>query len=492
VRRVLLLFPPFTDYGFGDQWKGTESLTPPLGLLYLAGPLVERGYHVKLLDLSVERATRTEFQRVIAAQDFILISCYTQTLANVRRLIDDIRDINGHAFILCGGPYCRETRKYIRGSDLTSVGEAERTIVTMLERLECGHSLREIPDIAFEEHGEIVSTAPAPGPAEFQDGRWPLLELTRGKDYGYFQGVRIPKIAPLLTSRGCPFRCRFCTWNFVPYRERPVADVMDEIRERVRQGYRYLVLCDDNFLLKPARVHELMDEILARGIKIKMIVQGRVDAADAALYEKMRRAGVLVVIYGIESANLDVLQYYNKRSSEESIRKAIVTADRVGLVTVGSFIIGAPIETRAHFLHDREFADELPLDFLNVNVLSYFHGSGIWQEAHEKGLLRDNDLFVLADERLSQFTHEELTAVQSEWLNHFYLQPKRLARMVRKILAMGEARALLMVLRQLVGKTLWSPGGDRYGFFEGTVRVAAEGRRRKPLATTAAQLADEG
>jgi radical SAM superfamily enzyme YgiQ (UPF0313 family) len=472
MKRVLLLFPPFTDYGFGDQWKGTESLTPPLGLLYLAGPLVEAGCRVKLLDLSVERVTRAEFQRVIEAQDFVLLSCYTQTLANVRRLIDDIRDINSRAFILCGGPYCRETRKHIRGSDLTCVGEAERTITTMLERLDTGQSLRGIPDVAFEENGQVVCTEPDAQAAEFQDGRWPLLELTRGKNYGYFQGVRLPRIAPLLTSRGCPFRCRFCTWNFVAYRERPVPDVIDEIQERVRQGYQYLVLCDDNFLMKPARVHQLMDEIIARRLDVRMFVQGRVDSADAGLYEKMRRAGVLLVIFGIESANPDVLRYYNKRSTVESVREAVVAADRAGLATVGSFIIGAPIETSAHFLRDRELADDLPLDFLNVNVLSYFYGSDIWQEARQKGQIRENDLFVLADERLSQFTHAELVAAQSEWLSHFYLQPRRLVRMLRKILALGEASMLVMVLRQLVGKTLWSPGGERYGFFERTVRVA--------------------
>lgn len=471
MKRVLLVFPQFTDYAFGDQWKGTESLTPPLGLLTLATPLVESGYHVKLLDLSVQRTTRAELQNLVAEQDFILISCYTQTLANVRRLIDDIRDMNGHAFILCGGPYCRETRKHIHGCDLTSVGEAERTIVTMLERLDGGGSLRDIPDVAFQEDGEVVCTAPDPQPVEFEEGRWPLIELIQKDHYGYFQGVRIPRIAPLLTSRGCPFRCRFCTWNFVKYRERPIADVIEELQLRVRQGYRYFVLCDDNFLMVPSRVHKLMDEILARRLKVKMIVQGRVDSGDSTLYEKMRRAGVLVVIYGIESANRDVLEFYNKRTTLEGIREAVVAADRAGLITVGSFIIGAPHETRAHFLRDRDLADELPLDFLNVNILSYFFGSAIWLDAHKKGQLGDNDLFVLADERLSQFTHAELTAVQSEWLTHFYLQPRRLVRILRKILALGEARALPIVLRQLVGKTLWSPGGDRYGFFEGNIRV---------------------
>jgi anaerobic magnesium-protoporphyrin IX monomethyl ester cyclase len=472
MANVLLLFPPFTGYAFGTEWKGSESLTPPLGLLYLAAPLAARGHRVRLLDLSIERLERQEFADIVAAQDCVLVSCYTQSIVHVGKLVEDVRRIQPRAFVLCGGPYCRETKRYIRGSDLTCVGEADRTIVTMVERLLAGEPLRDIPDIAFEEGGEVVRTAPA-AEEGFQVGQYPLLELTQGKDYGYFQGVRIPHVAPILTARGCPFRCTFCTWNFVKYRERPVADVLSEIELRVQRGYRMLVICDDNFMMSKARTHAILDGIIARRFGVRMIVQGRVDMADAELYRKMRRAGVLAVIFGIESANPDVLRFYNKRTTVDAIRQAVTLADEAGLITVGSFIIGAPIETLEHFRRDRVLAERIPLDFLNVNVLSYFYGSGIWKDARAKGLLEEGDLFVLANEKLSSFTQEELEAEERDWLGEFYHNPRRIARILYKMVALGESRALLIVAWHFLRRSERMTGGSRYGFVEGTVRVDA-------------------
>jgi anaerobic magnesium-protoporphyrin IX monomethyl ester cyclase len=472
MANVLLLFPPFSGYAFGEEWRGSESLTPPLGLLYLATPLAAHGHRVRLLDLSIERLERQQFVDVVAAQDFVLVSCYTQSLAHVDQLIEDVRRIQPKAFVLCGGPYCRETKRYIRGSDLTCVGEADRTIVTMVERLRAGEPLRDILDLAYEQAGEVVRTEPA-AEEGFPEGQYPMLELTQGKAYGYFQGVRIPRVAPLLTSRGCPFRCTFCTWNFVKYRERPVADVLAEIELRVRQGYRILVLCDDNFLKSRARVHAILDGIIARRLRVRMIVQGRVDTADEGLYRKMRRAGVLAVIFGIESANPDVLRLYNKRTTVDAVRRAVQLADRAGLITVGSFIIGAPIETLEHFRRDRVFAERIPLDFLNVNVLSYFYGSGIWKDARAKGLLDEGDLFVLANEKLSSFTQEELETEEREWLGEFYRNPRRVARILWKMVTLGESRVLLTVARHFLRRSERMTGGSRYGFVEGTVRVAA-------------------
>ena len=264
MSNVLLFFPSFTGYEFGERWRGSESLTPPLGLLYLATALRKHGHALTLVDLSIERWERAAFAELVRAQDFILISCYTQSIQYLGAAMQDLRELNPRAQILCGGPYCRETQKYIQGSDVTAIGEADCTIVPMLEALSSGASLSHIPDIIYRDEEQIVRTPADPNPQTFLEGQYPLLELARDKNYGWFGGVRIPNVAPILTSRGCPFQCTFCTWNFVTYRKRSIPDVMAEIEERARQGYKYLIFCDDNFLLSKERVIPLASHLVGR------------------------------------------------------------------------------------------------------------------------------------------------------------------------------------------------------------------------------------
>ena len=467
----MLLFPPFKDYQFGDNWSGTESLIPPLGLLYLAAPLIKAGYDVSFIDLCIEKFERKEFFNIIAEQDFILISCLTQSIEHTNKLIKDIKRCNSKAFVLCGGPYCREIRQFVEGSDLTVMGEAEEYIVEIIQRLSSNESLEDIPELIFRENGGLKRTENKMIVSNLDEIEPPLLDLIKVKNYGFFQGFRVPNVAPIMTSRGCLFKCIYCTNNIVKYRERSVNNVILDIKKLEEQGYEYLIFCDDNFLLNRKRVLKIMNKIIENKIKMKMIIQGRVDGADYALYRTMRKAGVITVIFGIESVNQDVLDFYNKRATVEANKKAIEIANKAGMITVGNVIIGSPIETRKHLSEVKTFSDELPLDFLNINILAYFYSTPLWKEAREKGLIRENDIFVLTNEKTSNFSLEELYEMEKELLTYFYKNPKRILRIIYKIIRIGEGRGLFQLFKQFFNKTIYRTGGNRYGFSEQTVTI---------------------
>jgi radical SAM superfamily enzyme YgiQ (UPF0313 family) len=486
MKKALLVFPPFSTYAFGREFRRVESLTPPLGLLHLAAPLVEHGYEVTLLDLCIDHIERAQFEGMVRRHDYVLVSCYTQSIENAHEIIRDVRKINGRAFILCGGPYCMETQRYVPGSDITAVAEADKTIVAMLEGLEGERPLEGIPNLFFRRNGRVIRTERDHSINPFCEGDYPRLELVRDKDYGYFHGVKIPGVAPLLSSRGCPFRCSFCTYNLTRYRQRDVADVIAEIELRERQGYRYIIFCDDNFLLQKQRAHRIMDGIIARGIKMRMIMQGRVNAPDLELYRKMRRAGVELVIFGLESANPDVLEYFNKRATVEEGCRAVELADRAGLLVAGSLIIGAPMETRAHVARNKRFVDQLPLDFLNVNVLAYFYNARIWKDARAKGLIGEDELFVLANESLSHFSYAEWRAFEQEILAGFYSNPRRVARILYKMVRMRDLHLLRMIVGQTFARATHRSGGNRFGFMEKNVRLPPPEGEAAPLRAASA------
>ena len=150
-REILLLFPPLQECIYGDKWKPTESFTAPLGLMYLATPLIRAGYHLKFIDFTVDLLEKEQYHTLVENADFILISCYTQTLMNVKRIINEIKVVNKYAFIICGGPYCSETENHVEGSDLTVYGEADFIIVKILDLISSG-----VPSPFRRESAEIT------------------------------------------------------------------------------------------------------------------------------------------------------------------------------------------------------------------------------------------------------------------------------------------------------------------------------------------------
>ena len=457
-KQVLLLFPPFNDYAFGDKWEETESILPPLGLLYLATPLLKENYDVELMDLNVDKLEKRQFIKIVKDKDFILISCFTDSFENVQKIIKDIRKVNKKVFIICGGPHCTISKKNINGSDLTVMGEAEGYITKILNLLWLSEPLENIPGLIYKKNGRTIRNPGIMKVNNFDLSKPPALELAQNKKYGRLFGSRV-KIAPVMSSRGCPFRCTYCTFKFNKYRERTIKSVIEEIKHLVKKGFKYIVFCDDNFLLNKRRVHSIMDIIIKEKIKVKIIVQGRVDSADYKLYEKLRRAGVIMIMFGIESANQDVLDFYNKQVSVDKIRKAVKIANKVGLLTFGYFIIGAPMETYKHFESNKKLVNGIPLDFTLVSVLTYLIGTKLWDEAYEKGLIKEDEISVMANKKLSNFSYKELVDVRDKFVEDFYKSPRRILRIVYKVWRMG---LLSLFIRGLLNRKLYQYASNPY------------------------------
>ncbi|MBL7075325.1 radical SAM protein [candidate division KSB1 bacterium] len=470
-KEVLLLFPPLREHIYGDKWKLTESTTAPLGLMYLATPLVNAGYKVNFIDFTVDKLEKEQYFNILKNADFILITCLTQTFKSVKKIINDIRSVNKNTLILCGGPYCNETENYVEGSDLTVFGEADLVIVKILDLISSKKSLDGIPGLSYRKNGKLIRN---PGTLLIENLDFiepPSFELAKNKNYGYLYGVKINAMTAMITSRGCPFRCTFCNFRGIKYRVRSVDKVIQEIKIRLEEEAEYIIFHDDNFLLRRNRVIELMDEIIENKFNLKIAIVGRVDLADYVLYKKLKEAGVIIIIYGIESANQDVLDFYNKKTTVEKTKKAIAIANKVGIITYGNIIIGAPIEKKRHFEVNKKFLKEVPLDFLNVHILQYACPSALWNDLYKKGLINENEIVVTANKKLSNFSKEELMKVQDELIKSFYNNPKRILRLTYKISRNFGVSFIFKLLNMFFSKTIYRSAEKFHDFVVKDVRL---------------------
>lgn len=431
--KILFLFPP-GKLTFGEQEVPHSSYTPPLGILYLSRILEESGHDAEVIDFCAEPLNEKRLKEAIFSSDAVGMTVLTSALENSIKLSGMVKKIDKDIPLIIGGPHCSLYPKQSLldlNADVSVEGEGEENILDIIDAINGKKELHEIHGIHYWSGGEVKVGKPPKIINNLDSIPFPAQHLVKNYDYGYFLGLKFAKgkFTAIITSRGCQHKCRFCVRQFIgmnQYRERSAENVVEEFREVNEAGYDSVMIVDDNFLGNRERVHWIMDMLIKEGIEMELWLQGRCDSADRSLYEKMRDAGVRVIYFGLESGNQDVLDYYNKGIRLDEIRKAVNLSREMGFFTIGSFILGAPFETKRHFENTVKFAKSLPLDVVAFFTLEYAAGSQLWEEAVMEGKIAPEEYFLLSDSQrgLSEFTKEEIEAYCKIAHKRFYFRPK--------------------------------------------------------------------
>jgi radical SAM superfamily enzyme YgiQ (UPF0313 family) len=171
-----------------------------------------------------------------------------------------------------------------------------------------------------------------------------------------------------------------------------VKNTLEELCFLASEGYEQFIFVDDNFTANPKNVIKLCREMRKEKLNMEWICEGRVDTASYEMFWEIAKAGCKILYFGIESANQRILDYYNKWITPEQSITAVRTARKAGAdVIVGSFIVGAPDETREEIQNTIEFANRIPIDLPQFNILGVFPGTDIWNEFEAKGLLEKGE-----------------------------------------------------------------------------------------------------
>ena len=439
-RNVLFIFPP------PDRLRETR-FGIPLGILYLSSELISAGFKVELADFSIERYNFNRLAKLLIDKDLVGISIPSYSLRNAEKIIAEIRKIKPKIPIAAGGPDCILFPRLVEGTDVTVISEAEGTIVKVFDSLLGGGNLSGCEGVIFRgpATGQIRKRMFSHFQNDLDKIRFPARHLVSengacGKNL--LRKAKLPKSTLLLTSRGCPLHCRFCarhTLSYNKYRERSVNNVLEEVEEAYRAGYRMIWISDDNFGANLGRVQEIMEGIIKMGINISLAFSEWVKSADEATYKLCREAGVRIISFGLESGNQEILDFYKKPITLEASRYAVELANKYDLFTVGNFIFGAPIETKEHLEKTLNFVKSLPLDTVNFKILGYMAGSELWFEAVKKGLIREDERNVFADKNrgLGNFTLNELKEFTHKAYKEFTHNKSRQVRLRNKIKRVG-------------------------------------------------------
>lgn len=430
------------------------SIYPPLGILYIAASLEQNGHDVTIVDLGAESLSKQQLEQKINKADVVGMSVYTNNYKNVAETAREIKEIDSKIPIMIGGPHCTFLKEHslldIPDADISVDLEGEFVILDIVKCIQGEKKLSDIPGISYKNKHKIKLGKSPRIIKELDNLPFPARHLIEKYDYGNFAWGYKPrkKFTSMLTSRGCPFRCRFCSKygnirEGYGYRERSAQNVVEEFQE-INEKYGSVKIVDDNFLVNVKRAHRIFDMLLENGTDIDILILGaRVDSANLELYKKMKKANVKFLSFGVESGSQPVLDFYKKKITKKQIENAVKMSRKMNFVTVGSFIFGASIETKENIEETINFILNLPFDSVIFRPLKYEVGSDLWTEAVEMGKISKDEYAVPADSGrgLGNFTIDELNYYVNKATTRFYLRPSFFfGQFFRDFLAMDKTR----------------------------------------------------
>jgi len=428
-----------------------------MGLGYLAGSLLQHGYPVEIYEECVESASLAE-RLAAGSYDVVGISSPTPLIEEAWQAAATAKQAG--AVTLMGGPHLtlHPAESLAKPQvDLVVRGEAEETIIEVLRALEAdpgrdhpdgrrfGADLwRSIAGLSFRDgEGKVRHNAARPLRQDIDALPWPAYHLFAIERYTNLQPLtdglqKDARAYTILTSRGCPYQCIYCSKPITGNTWRPRSP------EKVVEEWGYLVremrateigVTDDVWNLNLDRAKEICRLLIERGLAGVpwVTIHGmRADHSDAELFRLMKQAGCRRVGFGVESGNQDILDSIKKRQKIGDVRAAFANAKAAGLQTMGFFIFGLPGETEATMDDTIRLALELDPDLANFMMADPLPGTELYELVKQKGRLLAtgyHDLAIHGEHarfEMGDMTAELVERKFHEAYRRFYFRPKRI------------------------------------------------------------------
>jgi len=412
--RILLVNPSPTG-----TLKATGVLFPPLGLLYVAAYAEREGHEVVVRDLAIrKKGEKIDYKKY----DLVGISTDTTRHRPALKIAHESKEAG--CTVVMGGPhpsYVDEEILLTRKVDFIVRGEGEVTFAELVAALEKKDEKFDlIQGISFLSNGTPVRRPPRPFIENLDTLPFPARHLISMGDYRRTKlGDR--DITPLITSRGCPYRCAFCSsshfWG-TKVRMRSIASILKEIEEIYNQyHFNAVAFLDDTFNISPSRVIEICRGIIERKLDLWWWNLSRIDlfSRNEEMVKEMVQAGMKAAFIGVESPNPETLKDLQKGIRVEEVIETVEMLKRNGVQLHASYIIGGLHETAQSIHETIRFAKRLDTNVAQFAILTPLPGTAIYDQVKDR-IFRWRAPWSFFDLQHLVFRHDHLSFIRMEWL----------------------------------------------------------------------------
>jgi len=434
------------EYNFGPK---NIIIFPPHGLEYIAAHIQDIA-DVRIIDnrfFNLKKIT-DEIKRF--KPDYVGISCnYSMQIYHVNKIAKISKD-NGAKTVVGGWhpTLIPEETLSFPWIDIIAHSEGELTFREMIQK----DSPKGVKGLWYKENGKIIRN-PFRELMDLNQIRYPARNIRdkKIKSRYHFFGMAFESME---TSRGCPFRCKFCCiHNFYrhTYRCRSIPHIMGELRQ-IKNKCNQVYIIDDNFMVNPKHISGLCDAIIKEKLNMFFNTTARVDMVSKhpEIFEKMAKAGFIFLFLGIEAYSNRTLQNLKKQFKFREIKNAIKILHDLGYMIQGNVILGANFDDTEQDLQSTiEITKSLDLDFPTFSLLTPYPGTELMEEVMSKNLLlkkdwRDFNWFTPTI-RYQNLTSEQLT----EYINKAYKEVRFFNNPMGRFIRWYRARGLSFYISRI-------------------------------------------
>lgn len=450
-KRILFIEAPYSYESSGKEVVGKYF---PLGIGYLASYIRQFGYTVKIFQPSSDEAYYGELKGFITSFDpsVVGISVMTPSYPRAVEICNMIKAIDREIFTVLGGHHVsavgKEVMEQSPNTDFAVIGEGEVTFHELLKSLGSDTTdYGEIKGLVWRDNVNTIHVNDdRPLIKDIDSLPFPARDIVDMDQYRLHSYIDFgKKSATMITSRGCPYKCAFCSsWLTMGarYRFRTVENIMKEIQELVNDGIDHIVFEDDTMALKRSRIEAICNALIDMPDRPTWYCLTRVDTMDYDLAKKFKAAGCKMVNFGIESGSPEILKLIGKKISLDRAVEAVAACRKAGLRTQCTFIVGFPIDTDKTMAMTYDIAKKIDPTIAIFFPLTPYPGTRMFNEFLDKSLIprsvEDWHSYIMTDNKSGislnlKYTGEQIKAIANKYNRKFFMRPLHILRMLQTV-----------------------------------------------------------
>jgi len=414
----------------------------PMGLASLAGYLEMKGITADIFDMQLWPHSYEFITSILAKRKpkVVGITSYSPTIYNSYELARWIKEFDQGIFTVVGGTHAsalpQQTMSECKYFDCLVYGEGEVTMYELVDNLNKGKDISNLQGTVVRSNGQIKTNPPREQIKDIDSLPFPArdkLELGKYKPY-YNDYLRLPTTT-MVTMRGCPYKCSFCSTHNVWGNSARIMSAKRVLEEIIDCGDKFnirdFVFNDDVFTLSRPRVVDFCDYILKNKMEISWSCYSRVDTVDYELLSLMKEAGCFRMKYGVESGSQRILNSISKGITLQQARDAVSWTKEIGMECYTNFVIGFPEEYLADSEDTIAFAKELNPDFLDFRSYHTFPQSSVFKSPNKEGSL---NCLINFEDTLYEFKKNNFSKLRFRAYLSFHLSFKWIWRMLQQLI----------------------------------------------------------
>lgn len=447
----------------------------PMFLGYSAALLEQEGFDVGVIDGVPLNLSNEEFeQRALAFKpDVIVVEPNSAVVDDVLTLLTKVKRHCDTRVVVIGSHVTAEFRSLFKqypSVDYGVSGEFEVGLVNLLKHLRADESVHAVTGAIYrDEQGSIQSNGIAPAVEDLDELPLPARHLFPAyfntDINAYHDGFN--QLSPAIdmhATRGCPYRCNFCVWVQVLYRNgqqrlRSPAAVVDEMVHLSNvYGAREIYFDDDNFTANKKFVDALCDELISRRITIAWSALADAIALNETMLEKMAEAGCIGLKFGLDSADSEVLRKSNKPLKVSRVDGLVKKARQLGIKTHMTVVLGLSGETRETLQRTFDFSCQLDIDSIQYSLATPIPGTQLYEglkQEHKLNFKRWDELdgysssVIVYEDFDRQYIENFMTDVHTRWLRARLRHPLWILRQIRYLIRLTSVQGLPGLTRRI-------------------------------------------